>query len=88
MRHGTDRYGLEVDWGTMGEYMARLEKQGVSLNVAPLVGHNQLRASVMGFDKRPPTHRARGISLSCKVERYFDEDRDMMSDIQKERVRG
>jgi N-acyl-D-amino-acid deacylase len=49
------KYGVKVDWKTISEYMDRLEQRGVSLNVAPLVGHNQLRASVMGFDKRPPT---------------------------------
>jgi len=49
------RYDIDIDWKTMGEYLARLEKQGVSPNVAAQVGHSQLRGSVVGFDKRPPT---------------------------------
>jgi N-acyl-D-amino-acid deacylase len=45
------------DWRTLGEFLARLERQGVSINVAPLVGHGSVRGSVMGFADRPPTDR-------------------------------
>ena len=31
------------DWSTMGDYLDRLENQGVALNVAELVGHGTLR---------------------------------------------
>jgi N-acyl-D-amino-acid deacylase len=48
-------YGIQIDWSTMEEYMRRLEKQGIAVNVAPLVGHSSLRASIMGFENRPPT---------------------------------
>jgi N-acyl-D-amino-acid deacylase len=47
--------GIEWDWITMGDYLGRLERQGVSLNVIPLVGHGSVRGSVMGFADRPPT---------------------------------
>ena len=47
--------GVELDWSTLGEYLDRLEKQGVSVNVVPLVGQGTVRGSVMGFADRPPT---------------------------------
>jgi N-acyl-D-amino-acid deacylase len=47
--------GLELDWSTMREYLSRLERRGVSVNVAPLVGHANIRVSVIGFDDRAPT---------------------------------
>lgn len=39
----------------LGEYLAALEKQGISLNVASLVGHNSVRRRVMGMEAREPT---------------------------------
>ncbi len=55
-----DDWGLEAkevawNWSTFGDYLDQLEKQGVALNVAPLVGHGTVRMAVMGVDNRPPT---------------------------------
>jgi len=47
--------GLELDWSTMKEYLDRLEKQRIALNVAPLVGHENIRVYAMGYDNRAPT---------------------------------
>jgi len=47
--------GLELDWSTMEEYLDRLEKQGIAVNVIPLVGHENIRVCAMGFDNRAPT---------------------------------
>lgn len=47
--------GVEVDWTTMEEYLARLEAGGLSINVAPLVGFGSVREYVMGTDMRAPT---------------------------------
>jgi len=49
--------GLKLDWRTMAQYMKRLERQGVSLNVALLIPHGTLRACVLGFDNRKPTEK-------------------------------
>jgi len=46
---------LELDWSTMREYLNRLDKQGVAVNVVPLVGHENIRAMVIGFDNRAPS---------------------------------
>ena len=49
------RYKLTVDWRTLSEYFARLEKQGSGVNLATFVGATQIREFVVGFDNRPPT---------------------------------
>jgi N-acyl-D-amino-acid deacylase len=46
---------LKLDWSTMDEYLKRLDKNGVALNIVPLVGNGNIRALVMGYDARPPT---------------------------------
>lgn len=48
--------GAEVpEWTDMASYMEVLESQGVSVNVAPLVGHGTVRRQVMGTERRAPT---------------------------------
>lgn len=39
----------------LGQYMASVKEQGISLNMALLVGHNTIRKSVMGKVNRTPT---------------------------------
>jgi N-acyl-D-amino-acid deacylase len=46
---------LAWNWNSFGEWLGCLEKQGVLLNVAPLVGHLPIRISAMGFERREPT---------------------------------
>lgn len=40
---------------TFAAYMDALERNGVGLNVAPLVGHGVVRSSAMGYEDRTPT---------------------------------
>jgi dihydroorotase/N-acyl-D-amino-acid deacylase len=46
---------IKADWKTFGEYFARLEKQGMGINLATYVGATQVRAYVLGFDDVQPT---------------------------------
>ena len=46
---------LQLDWSTMKDYLNRLGRQGVAVNVIPLVGHANLRVCTMGFVDRSPT---------------------------------
>ncbi|MEM2997169.1 MAG: amidohydrolase family protein, partial [Candidatus Bathyarchaeia archaeon] len=46
--------GIELDWSSFSEYLQHLERMGVSVNVATLVGHGTVRKSVMGYENRPP----------------------------------
>ena len=48
-------YGLKADWKTLGEYFARLQKNGMSVNVASYVGATQIRSCVLGDESRAPT---------------------------------
>lgn len=54
MRSFLEESGLTIDWRTMDEYLTRLERQGTSVNVAPLVGHGRIRMAVMGMEDREP----------------------------------
>ncbi len=45
----------EVDWSTFAGYLQRLERQGVSMNVATLIGHSTLRYCVSGDAERRAT---------------------------------
>jgi N-acyl-D-amino-acid deacylase len=67
--------GLKLDWKTMGQYMKKLERQGISLNVALLIPHGTLRACIMGFDNRKPTEKEmsemKKLVEQCMVEGAF-----------------
>jgi N-acyl-D-amino-acid deacylase len=39
---------VEVDWTDLGDYRDRVERGGIGINIAPFVGHNTIRSSVMG----------------------------------------
>ncbi len=47
----------EVDWiwSTFAEYLGEMERRGVALNVASLVGHGTVRIAVLGVENRSPT---------------------------------
>src|SRR5688572_20478690 len=47
--------GLTLDWTTLGEYFARLERQGTSVNIVSTVATGQVRSAVIGYDKRAPS---------------------------------
>lgn len=46
---------LDLDWETMGDYLAKLTGQGIAINTAALVGHGTVRMNVLGFSDRAPT---------------------------------
>src|ERR1043165_3572692 len=46
---------LTPDWRTLRQYFARLEKQGMGINLATYVGATQVRRMVLGDDKVQPT---------------------------------
>ncbi len=47
--------GLVAHWASFEEYLDRVEEQPLGPNVAFLVGHGTIRASVLGTDARQPT---------------------------------
>jgi N-acyl-D-amino-acid deacylase len=54
-RTGYEHYHITPDWKTLGQYFARLEKQGMGINLATYVGATQVRRMVLGDDDKQPT---------------------------------
>jgi dihydroorotase/N-acyl-D-amino-acid deacylase len=52
---GYDHMGIVADWRTLSEYFARLEKQGMGINLATYVGATQVRRLVVGEENRAAT---------------------------------
>jgi N-acyl-D-amino-acid deacylase len=52
---GFEHYRIDPSWSTFREYFARLEKQGMGINLASYVGATQVRRAVIGDGNRPPT---------------------------------
>lgn len=51
---GYDHYHITPDWRTLREYFARIEKQGMGINLASYIGATQVRRMVLGDDDRQP----------------------------------
>lgn len=49
------RYNLAIDWRSLEEYFARLERSGSAVNIATFVGATQVRRMVIGDGDRPAT---------------------------------
>ena len=54
-RPSYERYKVILDWRTFRQYFARLEKQGMGINLASYVGATQVRRMVLGDDNKQPT---------------------------------
>ena len=52
---GYTQYHITPDWRTLRQYFARLEKQGIGINLATYVGATQVRRMVLGDDDKQPT---------------------------------
>jgi dihydroorotase/N-acyl-D-amino-acid deacylase len=53
--NGYEHYKITPDWRTFRQYFARLEKQGMGINLASYVGATQVRRMVLGDDDKQPT---------------------------------
>jgi N-acyl-D-aspartate/D-glutamate deacylase len=67
-----DHLKLTPDWRTLRQYFARLEKQGMGINLGTYVGATQVRRMVLGDDKVAPT--------SAQLEQMKSLVRDAMRD--------
>ena len=65
-------YHITADWRTFRQYFARLEKQGMGINLASYVGATQVREMVLGNDDVQPT--------SAQLERMKELVREAMRD--------
>jgi N-acyl-D-amino-acid deacylase len=46
---------LPDEWATYSGYLEAIDRRGVGVNVAPLVGHGTIRLAVLGMEERRPT---------------------------------
>ena len=54
-RLGYEHLQITPDWRTLEQYFARLEKQGIGINLASYVGATQVRRMVLKDDNRAPS---------------------------------
>jgi len=52
---GYEHFKITPDWRTFRQYFARLERQGMGINLASYVGATQVRRMVLGDDDKQPT---------------------------------
>jgi dihydroorotase/N-acyl-D-amino-acid deacylase len=69
---GYGHLGIQANWSTFRQYFARLEKQGMGINLASYVGATSVRRAVIGNDNRAPT--------PAELERMKQLVRDAMHD--------
>jgi N-acyl-D-amino-acid deacylase len=48
-------FNMTWNWKNLAEFLKILEKSGISINVASLIGQSAVRAAAMGMKKTPPT---------------------------------
>jgi len=53
-RAEAELFGIDVTWTSMAEYLERLRHPGIAVNIVPLVGHNTVRGSVLGYGDVQP----------------------------------
>jgi N-acyl-D-amino-acid deacylase len=54
-RAGYEHYHLTPEWRTLRQYFAKLENQGIGINLASYVGATQVRRMVLGDDDKQPS---------------------------------
>jgi N-acyl-D-amino-acid deacylase len=52
---GFDHYQIKADWRNFQQYFARVQKQGIGINMGHYIGATTIREMVIGFDDRTPT---------------------------------
>ena len=68
-----EKFDKTVDWYTMGEYFEVIEKQGFSVNYAPLVGHRTVRSYVMGEDFKRHTTEEERADMAVLIRQAMDD---------------
>lgn len=66
---------MTFNWYSFSEYLSSLERKGIGVNIAPLVGQSLIRAHVVGRERRPPTKgemaAMRALLRACLDEGAF-----------------
>lgn len=56
----------------IGEFLGRIEKQPLAINLSTLIGHNTVRADVLGLDDRSPTAEEQK-KMNAQVEKAMQD---------------
>lgn len=67
------KFGWTVDWKTMGEYFQVVEKKGISMNYAPLVGHGTIRRLVMGENYKRYSTKTESAEMEGLIRQAMDD---------------
>ena len=51
-----DSSTVSMDWSTLSNYREKVDRQGLPVNLVPLVGHGSVRSCVIGTENRTPTN--------------------------------
>ena len=49
-----EQFDIYLNWTNLSGYYEKLQEKGTAVNFAPLIGHNTVRASIMGYDDSVP----------------------------------
>src|SRR3989338_4251136 len=66
-----EQFVLDLNWTDIKGYSEKIEENGISLNYCQLIGHNTIRASVMGVVDREPS-----LVEMKKMEKIIEEAMD------------
>jgi N-acyl-D-amino-acid deacylase len=55
LKDEADKYGVELDWRSLDEYLARYDRARPAINLGTFVGAGSIRTYVVGKDNRPAT---------------------------------
>lgn len=66
-------YNIDIDWHTLKEFLNKLEKEGISINYVPLVGHNTIRAQVMEEDYKRKAIKDEIEEMKVMVKRSMED---------------
>ncbi|MFB0557821.1 MAG: amidohydrolase family protein [Candidatus Bathyarchaeia archaeon] len=68
-----ERFGWTITWRTMADWFRVVEEKGVSMNVAPLVGHGTIRVKVMGNDFKHHSTKEEQEEMKKEIQQALDE---------------
>ena len=61
--------GIEITWSTLTEFSEILEHRGLLGNMLPLIGHGNIRGSVIGYENRPSS-----VGERAKMSELFQKE--------------
>ena len=66
-------YGWEIDWTELKEFHERVESNGLSPNMVPMVGHGDIRSLIMGPDFQRKASDEEIIDMVCEVSKAMSD---------------